>query len=81
MQKLTSRITVAELIIVGHVMITEMINGKFLIGVVILVVPGILFLLAGSPIRVLSVILGLQIVLRSDSSPQLSCTSGLYPSG
>jgi len=62
-QKLTSRITAAGLIFIGFVMITSMIYGKFLIGVAILVIPGILFLLAGSPIRVLSFIVGLQIVL------------------
>ncbi len=62
-QKLTSRITAAGLIIIGLVMITSMVYGKFFIGVAILVIPGILFLLAGSPIRVLSFIVGLQIIL------------------
>ena len=62
-QKLTSRITAAGLIIIGFVMITAMIYGKFLIGIAILVIPGILFLLAGSPIRVLSLIVGMQIIL------------------
>ena len=73
-QKLTSRITVLGLIIIGSVMITSMICGKSLIGIAILVVPGILFLLAGSPIRVLSITVGLQIIL---TITQLS-TAQLY---
>ncbi len=70
-QKLTSRITAVGLIIIGIVMIASMIYGKFFIGVAILVVPGILFLLAGSPIRVLSFIIGFQIIL---TITQLSTT-------
>ncbi len=70
-QKLTSRITAAGLIIIGLVMIASMIYGKFFIGVAILVIPGILFLLAGSPIRVFSFIVGLQIIL---TVTQLSAT-------
>ena len=62
-QKITSRITAAGLFIIGLVMIAGMINGKFLYGIIILTVPCILFLLAGSPIRVLAVIFGLQIIL------------------
>ncbi|MCK5065607.1 MAG: hypothetical protein KAQ97_10005 [Candidatus Fermentibacteraceae bacterium] len=62
-QKPTSRITVAGLITIGFVMIISMILDKFLIGVAILAVPAILFLLAGSSIRVLAVIFGLQIIL------------------
>lgn len=61
--KLTSRITLSGFFIIGLVMIAGMINSRFLYGIILLAVPCILFLLAGSPIRVLLVVFALQIIL------------------
>lgn len=62
------------LLIIGLVLIASMIYGRFLIGTMVLAVPGILFLMVGSPVRILAVIFGLQIIL---TIVQLSF-AGLY---
>ncbi len=58
-----ARITLISLIIIGVVLIVSMVTQHLLIGILLLAVPGILFLLAGSPVRVLMMAFALQIVL------------------
>lgn len=58
-----ARITLISLIIIGIVLIVSMVTHHLLIGILLLAVPGILFLLAGSPVRVLMMAFALQIVL------------------
>jgi hypothetical protein len=67
-----SRIFSFGLILTGIVITVSMVTEHLMIGVLLLAVPGILFLLAGSPIRILMVVFALQIVL---SLAQLSTTS------
>ncbi len=58
-----ARITLISLIIIGIVLIVSMVTQHLLVGILLLAVPGILFLLAGSPVRVLMMAFALQIVL------------------
>ena len=58
-----ARITLISLIVIGSVLIVSMVTDHILIGILLLAVPGILFLLAGSPVRVLMMAFALQIVL------------------
>ncbi|MFO8182824.1 MAG: O-antigen ligase family protein [Candidatus Aegiribacteria sp.] len=51
------------LVLIGVILLVAMAAEKFTLGVLLLGVPGILFLLAGSPVRVLMAIFALQIVL------------------
>ena len=48
---------------IGAALIIAMLSDRFMLVALLLALPGVLFLLAGSPLRVLSVIIGLQIVL------------------
>ncbi len=57
------RITLISLIFIGIVLIASMVTEHLLIGILLLAVPGILFLLAGSPVRILMMVFALQIVL------------------
>ena len=58
-----SGITLISLIIIGIVLIVSMITDHLFMGVLLLAVPGIMFLLAGSPVRVLMVTFAVQIIL------------------
>lgn len=58
-----SRIVTLGLVLIGVVLLLAMAVEKFMLGALLLGVPGILFLIAGSPVRVLIVIFALQIVL------------------
>ncbi|MEN8208010.1 MAG: O-antigen ligase family protein [Candidatus Fermentibacteria bacterium] len=58
-----SRITLISLIIIGIVLIVSMFTDHLLIGVLLLGVPGVMFLLAGSPVRVLMAAFAMQIIL------------------
>jgi len=58
-----ARITLISLITIGIVLIISMVTQHILIGILLLAVPGILFLLAGSPVRILMMTFALQIVL------------------
>lgn len=58
-----ARITSICLILIGVVLIVSMAADRYLIGVLMLAVPGMFFLLVGSPVRVLMMAFALQIVL------------------
>jgi len=49
-------------ILIGLILAASIVSNNFLIGVALVGVPGILFLLAGSPIRVLMVVFAVQII-------------------
>jgi uncharacterized membrane protein YjjB (DUF3815 family) len=58
-----ARITSICLILIGAVFIISIAADHYLIGVLLLAVPGILFLIMGSPVRILMMVFALQIVL------------------
>ena len=74
-----SRITLISIIIIGIVLIVSMVTQHLLMGIMLLAVPGILFLLAGSPVRVLMMALALQIVLTLAQLETASVGIGFMP--
>lgn len=57
-----SRLCSVSLFVIGLVLITSMFAKHPLLGVLLLAVPGVIFLLAGSPVRILMVVFSLQLV-------------------
>ncbi len=57
-----SRFCSVSLFVIGLVLITSMFSKHLLLGVLLLTVPAAIFLLAGSPVRILMVIFSLQLV-------------------
>jgi len=58
-----ARITSMSFILIGFVLVASIAADHYLIGVLLFAVPGILFLLAGSPVRILMMVFALQILL------------------
>ena len=74
-----SRITLISIIIIGIVLIVSMVTQHLLMGIMLLAVPGILFLLAGSPVRILMMTFALQIVLTLAQLETASVGIGFMP--
>ena len=63
MNRTLSRVCVAGLWLIGAILVLAMFKEKFALAVFLMAVPGVLYLVGGSPLRVLSMLFGLQIIL------------------
>ena len=79
MNRNLSRVCAAGLWLIGAILVLAMFKDKFTLAVVLLAVPGILYLVGGSPLRVLSMLFGIHIVLTITQLSMFSMRFGFVP--